>query len=62
MNIEESIKIEIGFGAQLTCANCANCSRYEKDANAPVELTCNYAGGIKFQVDEADSCQKWEET
>ena len=61
MSIEQSIKAEIGFGTQLTCDNCANCSRYEKDANAPIELTCHYAGGIKFQVDEADSCQKWEE-
>ena len=59
--IIEAIKKVIGFRKIRRCASCAKCSRYEKDADAPVTYTCNYAGGIRFEVDEDDWCAEHEE-
>lgn len=57
----ELLKMEMGFGATMRCGNCANCTSFEKDANSPIEYTCEYASNFHFVVDENDCCRRWEE-
>jgi len=57
----KAIKKEIGFREQISCEGCEHHQKYEKDANAPVQLFCTYAGGIRFEVSEDDWCNKHSE-
>ena len=57
----DEIKESIGFMAKQTCDNCANCSRYEKDANAPIIMTCNVNEKLGFEVDSDSFCRRWED-
>lgn len=61
MSLIDALKVNIEFGEKPRCKNCANCQRTETDSNAPYVYKCGYAGAVKFEVDEDDSCQKWEE-
>ena len=57
----DEIKKVIGFNEVRSCNNCAKCSKFEENLNAPIVLTCNHAGAITFEVSQNDSCKEWEE-
>ena len=57
----DEIKKAIGFNEKRSCDDCAKCSKFEENANAPIILTCNHAGAITFEVDADDYCKEWEE-